>query len=406
MRKLMAALGGLVLAQTVLVPVAHAGGLARPNMLSARGLSLGGAFTAVADDATAWHFNPSGTVLAGPSVHLGAELVIAPRTYKPLDSAQPEQTPDTPIVPLPALGVVARVGERVVVGGGVWNTFGGQITYPDQGLMGVIDHSQDAVIEAVLGVGYRVNERVALGGTIRLGVGLFKVEATDKPVDTNLSTTGLGIGAAFGATWLASDKLTLAVAWRSGMDVKTTGSGELLLPDGPLAVNVEHTQTWPQAASVGAAVALGAKARWSVQLDWTQWSRMEDLSVLFPGNEAVNQLFPLDWDDNYAARTGLEYRTSASFALRGGFYYDSNAVPDRTIERQYLDSPKFGLSAGASLGLGAWRFDLGIDGTGGPARTVPDNSADVGAFGGVQNIAPGEYSGTVLTLEAAAVRRL
>jgi len=58
--------------------------------------------------------------------------------------------------------------------------------------MGVIDHSQDAVIEAVLGVGYRVNERVAIGGTIRLGVGLFKVEATDQPVDTNLPTPGPG----------------------------------------------------------------------------------------------------------------------------------------------------------------------------------------------------------------------
>src|SRR5688572_20604772 len=102
----------------LLPSTAHAGGLARPNMLSARGLSLGGAFTAVADDATAWHFNPSGTVLAGPNVHLGAELVIAPRTYKPLDPSKPEQTPETPIVPLPALGIVARVGERVVVGGG------------------------------------------------------------------------------------------------------------------------------------------------------------------------------------------------------------------------------------------------------------------------------------------------
>lgn len=385
---------------------AEAGGLARPNLLSARGLSLGGAFVAVADDATAWHFNPSGTVFAGANLHFGAELVIAPRTYKPLDTSLPEQKPNTPVVPLPALGVVAEVGDRVVLGGGVWNTFGGQLTYPDQGLAGVIDHSQDAVVEAVLGMGYRVNERVAIGATVRLGVGLFKVEATEKPVDTNISSTGLGLGTAFGVTWLAAPKITLAAAWRSGMNVKTTGSGELMLPAGPLPVNVEHVQTWPQAASLGAAFRLGTSVRWSVQLDWTQWSRMEDLSVKFPGNEAVNQLFPLDWDDNYAIRTGIEWAKSSGFALRGGFYHDTQAVPDRTIERQYLDSPKFGLSLGSSIGFGSWRLDLGVDGTGGGGRTVPDNSAEVTGFPPLENIAPGEYKGTVITFEAAAVRRL
>jgi hypothetical protein len=39
-------------------------------------------------------------------------------------------------------------------------------------------------------------------------------------------------------------------------------------------------------------------------------------------------------------------------------------------------------------------------------RTVPDNSADVMSFPQLRNVAPGDYSGTVLTFEAAAVRRL
>jgi long-chain fatty acid transport protein len=385
---------------------AHAGGLARPNFLSARGLGLGGAFVAVADDATAWHFNPAGTVFADSSILLGGELVVAPRTYMPLDPSMPEQSPDTPIFPLPALGVVKHVSDRVVLGGGLWNTYGGSLTYPDQGLSQVIDQSRDAVIETVLGVGYRVNERVAIGGSVRLGIGLFSVKATQKPVDTNLSSKGIGVGAALGATWLASEKVTLAASWRSAMNVKTTGTGELMLPSGPLPVNVEHQQTWPQSASVGAAVALGARARWSVELDWTQWSRMESLSVNFPGNEAVNQLFPMDWKDNYAVRTGVEWKKSAGFALRGGAYFDSNAIPDQTIERQYLDSPKFGLSVGSSIGFGAWRLDLGLDGIAGPPRTVPDNSAEVGAFSALRNIAPGDYSGSVFTFEAAAVRRL
>lgn len=405
MKKLMAALAAL-LALLLGPQAADAGGIARPNILSARGVSLGGAFVAVADDATAWHFNPAGTVFAEPNVHVGAELVIAPRTYKPLDPAQPEQSPDTPIIPVPALGVVAEVGDRVKVGGGVWNTYGGQLQYPDQGLTGVIDYSQNIVIEAVGGIGYKINERVAVGGTVRLGVGLFKVQTTQKPVDSDLSATGVGIGASVGAMWRASDTVTVGVSWRSGLDIRTTGSGALMLPAGPLPVEVVHEQTWPQSASVGTAVAFSPRFLWSVELDWTQWSRFETLDVTFPGTEQVNQSYPLDWDDNYAVRSGVQWKVSPGFALRGGVYFDTNAIPDQNIERQYVDRDKLGASLGFGVGRGTWRFDLGADFTGGAGRTVPDNSADVGAFPELANAAPGEYSSLLFTLEAAVVRRL
>ncbi len=388
---------------------ADAGGLARPNQLSAHGLSLGGAFVAVADDATAWHFNPSGTAFARPSVHIGAELVIAPRSYTPIDAAGVRgetQSPNTPIIPLPALGVVVRINDRVRVGGGVWNTFGGQLTYPKVGLMGVIDHSQNAVIEGVGGVSYQVTERFAIGGAARLGIGLFKVQTTRKPVDSDLSATGVGIGASLGGTWRPSPRVTLAASWRSGLEIKTTGSGTLLLPDGPLPVTVEHVQTWPQSASVGAAVAVRPRLLWSIELDWTQWSRYESLDVNFPGTEAVNQSFPLDWEDNYAVRSGVEWRKSPGFALRGGAYVDTSAIPDQNIERQYLDRDKLGIAVGVGAGAGTWHLDFGADFTGGAKRTVPDNSAEVGEFDSLENAAPGEYSGLLFSFELALVRRL
>jgi hypothetical protein len=64
---------------------AHAGGLSRPNVLSARGVGLGGAFSAIADDPTALHYNPAGlAAITGIDIMIGGELVIAPRTYRPI----------------------------------------------------------------------------------------------------------------------------------------------------------------------------------------------------------------------------------------------------------------------------------------------------------------------------------
>jgi long-chain fatty acid transport protein len=409
----------LAAALALLLPsTAVAGGLARPNNLSARGVSLGGAFVAVADDATAWHFNPAGTAFAEPAVHLGAELVIAPRTYVPVDAAGnrgPAQKPETPIVPLPALGLAVRVSDRVTVGAGVWNTFGGQLEYcADRAacqaehatdmLGGVIDNTQNAVIELVTGASYRVDDTLAVGGAMRVGYGLFKVMTTSRPADSKVSASGVGVGASLGATWRPSPAVTVAASWRSGLSVETTGDGLI----GDVTVPVEHTQTWPQSASLGAAFAAGPDVTISTQLDWTQWSRYERIVVDFPASTVV-QIYPLDWDDSYGLRAGVEWRQSRRLALRGGAYFDSNAIPDYTMERQYLDRNKVGLSYGASLGLGAWRVDVGGDllgVVGGSPRTVPDNSAEVAGFPALRNVSPGEYSSKLLTFELAVVRRL
>jgi hypothetical protein len=92
-------------------------------------------------------------------------------------------------------------------------------------------------------------------------------------------------------------------------------------------------------------------------------------------------------------------------AVRAGAYFDTSAVPDRTIERQYLDANKLGLSGGASLHAAGWRFDAALDGIIPTTRTVANNAMDVMGFTPLVNKAPGDYRGTLLTFELAAARR-
>jgi hypothetical protein len=96
-------------------------------------------------------------------------------------------------------------------------------------------------------------------------------------------------------------------------------------------------------------------------------------------------------------------------AARVGAYYDTNAVPNRTIERQYLDSNKIGVSAGGSGIFGDWRLDGAVDFTLPGTRTVRDNSGGYTFPEGnwaFANTAPGDYKGYVVTLELAIARRL
>ena len=55
----------------------------RPNGISARGVGMGGACHAFADDATAVYFNPGALDDLDSQVMVGGELVYGPRTYTP-----------------------------------------------------------------------------------------------------------------------------------------------------------------------------------------------------------------------------------------------------------------------------------------------------------------------------------
>jgi long-chain fatty acid transport protein len=400
----------------LLAATAHGGGLARPNSISARGVALGGAFTAIADDPSALHFNPAGAAWAEAALMLGAELVYAPRTYTPIDASGTRGADQeaTPLVPVPALGILVRlvdedgIASRLTLGAGIWNTFGGSLHYePLGGGLPAVNSTDELVIEAVAGAAYEVSDALAIGAALRVGFGIFAVDAIARPADTDISGFGISVGGTLGVMVRPTDTIQLGVSWRSPLTVTTAGDGTI--DSGTeFAVDMEHVQPWPQQASLGVAVRVAPPVRVSAQVDWTDWSRWDRLRIEFPGREGLNQSLPLDWTDSVAVRLGGEYRASRSLIVRAGGYYDSNAVPDHTIERIYLDGDKLGVSAGASIDVGgAWRIDTAADVTLPNSRTVPDNTADVPPGWTERiNAFPGEHRGSVFTLELALARRL
>lgn len=385
---------------------AHAGGLQRPNGISARGTGMGGAWMVWADDATAVYFNPAALDNGDQEIEVGAEYVYGPRSYTPVADDGTKGTPQktTVAAPLPVLGVVGRLStedqpSRWTIGGAVYNSFGGQVSYPKTGDP-ALDSTEDAVIEAALGTSFRVSDRFALGASLRLGVGLFALEATQNPFDASLSASGVGGGLALGALFKPTDDVRVDLAWRSPLRVTTEGNGTITLPAGTSPESVRHDQVWPQSASLGIGVRAAPSVKLAAQADWTQWSQLKELTVQFPANMSLNQVYREDWKDNWTVRGGGEYAFGTA-AVRAGAYVDTNAVPDRTIERQYLDLLKIGLSAGATLHAAGWRIDSALD-VGVPgSRTVPNNHMATSAFPADRNKAPGEYKGTLITFELA-----
>lgn len=388
--------------------VAHAGGLGRPNGISARGVGMGGAWTAFADDSTAVYFNPAALSEVEPQANVGAEVVVGPRTYTPVadDGTRGPAQKATVVAPVPSAGVVGRFWyegqpSRFTLGGGVWNTYGGKVAFPKKGLP-ALDSTQDAVVEASAGTAMRISDKLSIGAAIRVGVGLFSIAATQMPYDADLSATGIGVAMAWGILFRPVDKVRIGAAWRSPMNITTTGSGQITGASGLEQVSVEHQQAWPQSASLGVGISATPQLKVAAQVDWVQWSTLTELVVQLPGSGNPDQIYREDWDDSWTVRLGGDYAVTPAVAIRAGAYLDTAAVPDRTIERQYLDSRKIGVAGGGSFRFGAWRVDAAIDVVVPSTRTIPQNTATTPDYERAK--APGDYRGTLVTFEASVAR--
>ncbi|CAN5873603.1 outer membrane protein transport protein [soil metagenome] len=398
----------VILASVLPSGAAHAGGLGRPNNISSRGVGMGGAWTAWVDDATAVWFNPAALSDVEPQIDVGAEVVVGPRTFTPVadDGTRGAPQKATVVAPVPSIGVVGRFWydgqpSRFTLAGGVWNTFGGQVAFPKTG-MAALDETQDAVIEASAGTAMRISDKLSIGASFRLGIGLFAVKATKMPYDADLSALGLGVSMAWGVLFKPTDRVRIGAAWRAPLRITTSGDGTIVGASGLEQVSVEHKQVWPQSASLGIGIAATPRLKLAVQGDWMQWSIVKDLVVKLPGSGNPDQIYREDWDDSWTVRVGADYAVTKAVAVRGGAYYDTSAVPDRTSERQYLDSNKIGVSAGGSFRTGPWRIDTAVDFLLPNTRTIPQNTPATPDYERAK--APGDYKGTLFTFEASVAR--
>jgi len=182
------------------------------------------------------------------------------------------------------------------------------------------------------------------------------------------------------------------------MTLDVSGDGTIELPSGTTPVKFNATIHWPQKLMAGLSGKFG-KVRASLQLDWTDWSSFQE--ILLELRDRQDFAFAQNFHDAIALHFGLEYALSAKLALRGGYTFDGNAVPDRNLERQYLDNTKHLVAVGGTYAITS-RFALEaafevLIPKG--AREVPDNAGEVDTGRtDLINVNPGDHHGELYQL--------
>ena len=200
------------------------------DVSGARATGMGGAVTALVDDASSIYFNPAGIAgHKGLDVSAGVTLIIPMLSFT---HAQDGNTTSTPfsLVPPPNGYVAFGITEDLSLGVGLFVPFGASVTWPDgwEGDSKALSSTLQT-FDINPTIAYRLHPRLKLGLGFNAVRGTVLISRSLNFVDSKGSVT-LG-GAAWGYGWNAGvtidvieKYLTVGATYRSSVGMSFTGA--------------------------------------------------------------------------------------------------------------------------------------------------------------------------------------
>lgn len=215
------------------------------------------------------------------------------------------------------------------------------------------------LVEANPTVAWALNERVSLGGGLRLLYGKGEVDnsATNPPfgrlapmtaLDRSAEGTDTQLGYNLALTVRPVNRLSLAATYRSENELDLEGTSRLRAWAGtlPLAAwdgDGSVALTLPAVFSLAAAYTI---ERLTVEIGWdrTFWSSFAELDFQYDQNllgtvfDGFDRAIVKNWDDADAYRIGLSYDWDGRWTTTLGFAYDQTPVPAATLGFEVPDA--------------------------------------------------------------------
>lgn len=235
---------------------------------------------------------------------------------------------------------------------------------------------------------YQVTPTLALGVGLQVQYsdGQFKF-ATGSPTGPNsfFDGNGFAVGATAGLMWTPTTGTRVGLGWRSALDVEldgrfaTNGGASLGLPAAAAAAiaagpGATVDLKLPDIVTLSIQQAVTSNMRVLATVEWTNWSRFEELRVVGQGNGLAllptgapstaapgTTLGVIDakWHDGWYAALGFEYDYSNKLTLRTGIAYEWSPIQNPTERIIGIpDANRIWLSAGATYN---WSQATSID---------------------------------------------
>ncbi len=358
----------------------YAGGLSTPGQGS-RALSMGGAFTAVADDGAAIYYNPAGmSQIDGTLIEAGIALLYPKITYT-MPNGAAENSTKSAIGP--TLFITHRIADRFSAGLGIYTPYARDAEFSDDLANGFPSQQSKMVrTDFSMVISYKISNTVSMGGGLIIGYSQVDQSIPAGPaLRINDKMEGIGYGGIAGLLWRVNEYLKAGVTYRTRMSVDHDGERTMSAGGIETKSNAQSVVRYPDSLGFGIALTPFENATLSLDADWYGWSSMDQVTVktdIWPDSTTqLNSRNSLD------VRVGAEYKLPEGWSLRGGYAYVQGAVPNTNIIPSQPDADGQEIDLGAGKKMGNWKIDLLYEYT---VTREENASANIYGYNGKYNI--------------------
>jgi len=322
-------------------------------------VAMGGADVAVARDTAAMNLNPAGiTQIPGNALDMYGGIIY-PVSVSHRDQLGNDVDVSNRYILLGGGGFTHRLGDGPVTAGiGLFGQGGAGNVYKNVATpFGTTDELSSLLRIAKITptVAYRVDEKLSLGVSLQvvytdISQKVFPETSYFDPDDpqhpffgTDVEMNGFGFGVKLGVLYKVNDRLSLGGAYTSKMrlpldgtvvaNMSAVGLGKVTYRDSSI-----DGMALPQEVDVGFAVRPVPPLLVAVKVAWLDWSAALKTSTLHaaspdtPGAPPTLSLpSTMNWRDQYVFAIGIAYDLTEKAILRAGYNYGRNPVPDNTL---------------------------------------------------------------------------
>jgi long-chain fatty acid transport protein len=330
------------------------------NEHGAKPMGLGGAFTAIVNDASAVYWNGAAlSYLDGTNLMLGTAIIGPSTSFRGVTPAVDKSRMISQTFVPPHFFASHKISDAFSIGLGVSVPFGLGTKW-NQNWVGryLAVETELQTISAPLVVSWAILENlsISVGGSFSFADVTIAQANSQTPFEGDAFITLKGddksaFGYNAGIMWKPLKELSIGASFRSEVEYEfegtatATGAEQLaaLLPKG----NISAKLTTPMNIQGGIGYRVIEQLQLSADFQWVGWSSYDKLAVDFedPAYDDISR--PRDYEDTYAIRFGAEYFLNNQLSFLGGIYFDKMPVKPEYLSPSLPDADRLGFSIGA-----------------------------------------------------------
>lgn len=324
-----------------------------------KAMSMGGAFTALTNDASSVFYNPGAMPFSEKSmITLGGCFNKPKINYLSPYSGNIEA--ESTSLTIFHFYFNYKISEKLVAGISVNNPFGSNIKWSDdwEGRY-LVQESKLKTMFIQPTLSYMLNENVGFGAGLVFAHGSYNlrkaipVQGTSPYGEATFKESANSIGFNAGILIKFNEETNLGVNYRSAtkFDFK---NGEAVFTNIPLSLASQFPSTakfnselkLPSVISIGGSYHFTKNLITTVQLDYNIWSVFDSVNIEYPDYSNLNERTGRESNNCITARVGGQYSFTESFDIRIGAAYDQTPVPENYINPELPDADKILLAFG------------------------------------------------------------